>query len=550
MKRIGILWILLSQLLPGQASEPRTVFRVKYVAAGGVYLDGGSDAGLSEGMKLTVKRPATEPKDGPPRMVAELEITAVAATSAACAIRNSQEDVVPGDQAYLAPEAAETIRTSKASAGARQYTQVVTFTEGDPVEDEARASVPHPPSPAVNRARGRAGFEYGSIRDRDGGMTSSQIGLVFRGDLTRIGGSYWNLSGYWRGRLTRRGSGQQLETFTDLLNRTYHLTLSYSNPESRWAVGFGRLYLPWAASLETMDGGYLATRLGRRFTTGMFAGSTPDPTSWNYNPNRQLLGSFLNYTSGSFESVHFTSTAGVAVSRIHWKPERQFAFFENSLFFKRYLAVYHNLEADQANANRQPGSTGVLVSRSFLTVRLQPLKILSLDLSHNYFRNLPTFDPRLAGTGLLDKLLFQGASAGFRLELPFRSSVYASFGRSSRTGDARRALNQMYGVAKNDLFHTGIRADARYSKFDGSFGRGQYRSLSLSRDITEVLRFEILAGDQNYASALSAQSRSRFISSSADWSFTSHYFLGGGYTFYRSRLQNYDQLYFNLGYRF
>ena len=79
----------------------------------------------------------------------------------------------------------------------------------------------------------------------------------------------------------------------------------------------------------------------------MFAGSTPDPTSWNYNPDRQLLGSFVNYTSGSFESVRFTSTAGVAVSRIRWRPERQFAFFENALFYKRYLSIYHNLEADQ-----------------------------------------------------------------------------------------------------------------------------------------------------------------------------------------------------------
>ena len=361
--------------------------------------------------------------------------------------RTRTEEVKPGDQAYLSPEDAEIIRAMKSSEGGRKYAQVVTFTEGDPLEEEARASVPHAPSPAVNRLRGRVGFEYNTIR-QDGGGSSSQQGLVFRGDLTRIGGSYWNLSGYWRGRMNMRSAPAQTQTINDLLNRTYHLTLSYDNPQSPWVAGFGRLYLPWASSLETMDGGYIARRLGKGFTAGMFGGSTPDPTSWNYNPNRQLLGSFVNYSAGSFESVRFTSTAGAAVSRINWRPERQFAFFENSLFYKRYLSIYHDLEADQFKRQSQPGDNGVHVSRSFLTLRLQPTKILSLDFSHNYFRNALTFDPRLIGTGLVDKLLFQGASAGFRLELPLRSAVYANFGRSSQTGDVKRSLNQMYGFAQ------------------------------------------------------------------------------------------------------
>jgi hypothetical protein len=550
MKRIVLLATMAAPLLCGQANEPRTLFRVKYVAAGAVYLDGGRDAGLTEGMKLTVTRPAPQPEGGPPLDIAGLEVTAVAATSAACVLREPREDVVPGDQAHLSTEDVETIRASKTSAGARQFTQVVSFTEGDPVEEEARASVPRPPSPEVNRARGRVGFEYGAIRDHGENLDSSQVGLVFRGDLTRIGGSYWNLSGYWRGRVNRRGSSQQLETLSDLMNRTYHLTLYYNNPQSRWVAGFGRQYLPWAASLETIDGGYFGRRLGKDFTAGMFGGSTPDPTSWNYKPNRQLLGSFVNYTSGSFESIRFTSTAGAAVSRINWRPERQFAFFENSLFYKRYLSVYHNLEADQVSDRRQPGSGGVQLSRSFLTVRLQPLKILSVDLSHNYFRNLATFDPRLVGTGLLDKLLFQGASAGIRLDLPLASTVYASLGRSDRTGDTRRALNQMYGVTKHDIFGTGIRADVRYTEFDGSFGRGNYRAVSVGRDVGNVLRFELQAGDQHYASALTATTRARFVSANGDWFFTPRYFLGGGYTFYRSSLQNYDQLYLNLGYRF
>ena len=46
----------------------------------------------------------------------------------------------------------------------------------------------------------------------------------------------------------------------------------------------------------------------------------------------------------------------------------------------------------------------------------------SVDVNNNYFRGVPTFDERLIGTGLLDKMLFQGWSGGFRLELPVPSA--------------------------------------------------------------------------------------------------------------------------------
>jgi len=542
-------WIALSQ-----TPEPRSSFRVKYVAEGVVYLEGGRHLGLAEGMRLSVSR-VNAPASEPARPIAELTIVAVAESSAVCEIVTSQEPVQVGDTARLSADDVEIIKALKSVAGGGKYAQVVTFSEGDPAEEEAREAVPRPPLPEVNRARGRVGFEYSSIREPGGaGLSSAQTGLIFRGDVTRIGGTHWNRSGYWRGRVNSRKGGLLDETLTDLMNRTYHLTFSYNNPRSNWVAGFGRLYLPWASSLATIDGGYVGRRYGKRTTFGLFAGSTPDPTSWNYNPNRQMLGTFGNYQKGSFDALHFTTTAGVAITRINWRPERQFAFFENGLFYKRYVSVYHNVEVDQFRRDPRPvasgGNGGAGVGRSFLTFRLQPHKVLALDFSHNYFRNVPTFDPRLVGTGLLDRLLFQGLSAGFRLDLPYRLNAYTSFGRSTRSGDTKRSLNQLYGVSMTGIWRTGIRADARYSQFDSSFGRGSYRSVSLSREVLEALRLEIQAGQQSFVSMLTNQNRAHFVNASADWLFGTHYFLGSGYTRYRGRIQNYDQLYLNVGYRF
>jgi len=89
------------------------------------------------------------------------------------------------------------------------------------------------------------------------------------------------------------------------------------------------------------------------------------PTSWNYNPNRQMAGTFVNYSGGDFQSFRFSSTTGLALSRINWRPERQFAFFENTILYKTYLSIYHSLEADDYRIAETPQQKGLGVSRSF-----------------------------------------------------------------------------------------------------------------------------------------------------------------------------------------
>jgi len=47
-----------------------------------------------------------------------------------------------------------------------------------------------------------------------------------------------------------------------------------------------------------------------------------------------------------------------------------------------------------------------------VTVRVQPISRLEFSANHTYFRDIPTFDPQLIGTGLLDKYLFRDSAAG------------------------------------------------------------------------------------------------------------------------------------------
>ena len=539
-----------------RATHPdfRTTFKIKYVAEGVAYLDGGRSAGLTEGMKLVVRETPTgsvaSAADGnEDNIVAELEVMSVADASAVTDIHTPKRDVKAGDLAYLSSQDEQALVQENTLSATRKYPTVISFTDADALDDEARAEVPRPPVPSINRARGRIGFDYmgTSFHGSSAGM-NSDVGLVARMDMTRIGGTYWNLSGYWRGNFTTNSAAGSA-TIQDLINRTYHIAMTYDSPSSAWVAGFGRLYLPWASSLDTIDGGYFGRRIGHGATMGVFAGSTPDPTSYSYNPNQRIAGTFVNFEGGSFDGFRYTSTVGAGVNTVGWQITRPFIFYEGGVFYKRNVSIYDSVQVDNP-VGYAPGTTpGTGVGRSFTTLRYQPHDRIEFDANYNYYRDLPTFDPTLIGTGLLDKYLFQGFSAGVRVEPLKQIWLYTTLGSSHRSGDTSTALNELYGITFGRLPWK-MRADAHYSKFNSSFGSGYYDSVSLSRNLSDNFRIEVLGGQQNFSSSFSTNNNAKFVTGNIEMNMGMHYFIQGGFTSNRGATQDYDQWIMTLGYRF
>lgn len=578
---LGAVLTWMGPPIRAQTKDVRTSYQVRQLAAGAVYLDGGSDAGLKEGMHLKVFRLTPGEAQMSRKEIGDVTIIAVATISAVCEVKEGSKPIEVGDTAELSYEDAQAIELVRTSKTLRHVAQTVAFTEGDPIEEELREYVPHRPSPAVNRIRGRISFQQGTIFDHTTGMRSLQEGLVVRMDMTRIAGTYWNFTGYWNGRMTSQST--TVQTLNDLLNRTYTIGFYYNNPNSHYVAGFGRFLLPFAPSLNTMDGGYFGRRLGAGFTAGIFAGSTPDPLAWNYNPNRQQGGTFIAFERGSYDRVRYASTVGAAMSRSHWHPERQFLFAENAFSVGAKLFISDSIEVDKVTKSlTSNGINTPQLARSFATVRIQPIRRISLDVGHNYFRTVPTFDLRLLGTGLLDQFLFQGFSGGFRVEVIRGIQLYGNFGRSKGTQDNRPSLNYAGGITLPRLPRLpvfaiylpsvpkfvrfvpglprvsgvgwlpslGFRTDVRYSKFTSSFATGSYGSLTLTRQFTEKLHLDMQVGEQRIASAFTPQTRTRFATSNLDYLVGRHYILGAGWTVYHGGLQNYDQTFVTLGFRF
>ena len=544
--------LLLLPAAVAQVKDYLTEFEVRYVATGAVYLSGGREEGLQEGFHLTVKRRAPGAPLLSAQTVARVVVIAVASHSAVCQIESAEAELQTGDIAQVASEDLETIQAIRQSTTARHYAQVVTFTEGDPLEQELRDYVPRPPLVEVNHSTGRVSMEYNSIHDRESDIATQQNGVIVRADVTRIGGTYWNLTGYWRARFNRQsGLSAQASTLRDVLNRTYHLGFYYNNPQSRYTIGVGRLFVPWATNLNTLDGAYLGRRMGRFWTAGGFGGSTPDPTAWDYKPGRQIGGGFFNFVAGDFTGQRFTQTVGLAMTRLHWRAEREFAFTESTYTWKNRVSVFHNLQADRLTAGRLGNTSGgAALSRSFLTVRLQATPWLALDVGHNYLRNIPTFDTILLSTGLLDQYLYTGFSFGARVDLRQRVSVYGSLGESKRNDDRRGSLNQTFGVTFRDFYNTGVRADIRHSVFHSAFGSGWYQLVSLSRQFGDRLRLDVQAGAQDFRSSFTSDNRGMWTSTTLDWFVGRHYVVNSGISLYRGELQNYDQTFISFGYRY
>jgi hypothetical protein len=555
-----------------QAQPPKNVFHVKYISEGAIYLDAGKNAGLEEGMILHIVPP--DPDGGMTESarfrgeepLADVRVFSVADTSAAAEIIKSREgeDISVGDIACLDVQSIHAREDKVNQEESALYPVVVTFSSGDPLDEEVRATtVEDRMSPPLrNQIRGRIGVDLGFLSEPNG-ASSRQTGLLIDADISSIGGTHWNFKGYWRGDLTSQstgnlGSGISPLVLNELLNHTYTLGLFYQNPDSIVTAGFGRLYLPYAPSLSAIDGGYFGWKIRPRVTLGAFAGSTPDPTSWSYAPNQHIGGVFMNYAYGDFDHLRLDDTVGIASTSIGWHIAREFLFAENTVSFGRKLSFYNSLQFDAGRTafggTVNSTSYGTGLTQSFSSIHYQPIKLLTLSLNDNYLRNLPTFDPALltsgVGAALLQQYLFTGLSGGASVQLPLRITVSTDIGKSKSSTDTSNSWNQMYGLNLGEIGKTGLQLDLRYTKFNSSFGQGQYEFVGVSRSIADRFHVQLEGGTQTLNTTFSANTRSTFVTSIVDWSIGSRFFTEALYSYNMGNEMNYSQMNFTFGYRF
>jgi hypothetical protein len=544
--------------VPALAAAPtRTDFHIRYINGSSVYIDGGTTSGLREGTELILKQSTNLSEQDPanaaiePGVIARLKVISVASTSAVCEISATKRDLTDKDVVSLPDEEVKKLVDKDTIGSTRHYPMVISFTEGDPMDEEVRDEVPRPPLPEINQMRGRFGFDVSSIQElAQGSSITSEYGMVVRADFTRMFGTYWNLNGYWRGTLQNNNNAAVQNSIQNLMNRTYLMSLNYINPNSAWTISIGRMYLPYASSLETIDGMYLGRKTSARTVVGIFAGSSPNPTAWNYDPNLRVGGGFFNIHGGTFDGFHYSSTAGAGVDLLKWSVNRPFLFTENEFSFKKYFSLYQAMQIDNPTPNPGQPTVGWGLGESLIAARFQVHPRLTLEVTDTYFRSVPTYDAVLVGTGLLDKYLYQGINGGVRVQFPLHIMGYASVGQSNSSNDNGSSLNELFGASIMRIWKTGFGVDARYSKFDSAFASGKYSTLSINRDLGERFRLDLQGGRYDYNSSLAQTSNSYFGNAILDMDLGARLFFQSMFTAQRGGSLDYNQWTTTVGYRF
>ena len=163
-------------------------------------------------------------------------------------------------------------------------------------------------------------------------MTSSDLGFVFRGDITRIGGTYWNLE-----RLLARTIHSALRRqSTDAAEPDQsHLSPEHDVRQSqlRLVAGFGRLICPGRRAW-TLSTAAISERDSRRrrpgdfrriYSRSIFVGLQSGSGNWRWHSSTSRAEITTPF--------HYSSTSGAGVSLVSWQIDRPFIFFENSVSY-------------------------------------------------------------------------------------------------------------------------------------------------------------------------------------------------------------------------
>ncbi len=138
------------------AASVRTEFRVKYVNGTEVYLDGGRNFGLAEGKSMVLKQaPSKKDTAGQEKsldsgVLARLTVIAVNSSSALCQVDSSTRDLAVGDFVTLPQPEVGKLVVKDALGNTRKYPMTISFSKGDPLHEEMRHAISHPPLPMIN----------------------------------------------------------------------------------------------------------------------------------------------------------------------------------------------------------------------------------------------------------------------------------------------------------------------------------------------------------------------------------------------------------------
>jgi hypothetical protein len=456
-------------LLPVLAGAQPKSYRIKYISAENVYLDGGSYDGLAAGDTLVVRRTG--------RPDAYLRIHYISESSSACILLTPESGLETNHTAVLltvhAPPALRQQRTTQRPPPR--------FTPAGP----PKAAVPG--KRFRTRTVGSASIQWYQVRDL------SAFGFNVRQPSGRLSLKIRNL---WREGLNfdvRFRSRQELRSYRlerpDVRvwsNRLYTLLLSYDLPGAPWQWQTGRIVSNRLSGLGVIDGLVLERRLWRNGSLGFIGGAAPKWYYGSFTPSFRKTGVFASLHSGESVLRQWESTWAFAGEYNGTLISREFFYIQNQIRLDRVL-IYQSTDLDwNRNWRLERAGRRLSLTSLYMNADVKVSKWLNAGFSYDDRRQVLTLEQRSLADSLLDAALRVGMRGRMRIQLPEGMSIFADAGLRDEAGQKRRSRSWSGGFSKTGLFWRSTSINAYSTSFSNTQITGRYESVRLNQTIRGI----------------------------------------------------------------
>ncbi len=512
MKRTA-MWILALALCGvAAASTGEEPARVTYVAGDSIYIDAGRDNGVAEGMEIRIIR------DG--ATVARLEVTYVSAHRSSCKVLEKTGDLQVGDTAAYEMRS----MASQENAGNRPVRR------GRPV-------------------RGRIGVQFLQVNNRDAGTTDfDQPAMSLRLSGHDLGGSGVGLEVDVRARQTNRTLSDGTSD-DDSRTRVYRMALDWSGRDLPVRISVGRQFQPAMASINIFDG-VSASWQWERWSAGVLTGAQPDPVDFGLSSDTKEHGAFVSYHRSGDEGRKLTLSTGLIGSYQESEINREYLYLQ-TIYGTRKLSLYLTEEVDiNRGWKKDLGESSIDSSATFLNMRYRVTDSLSFRAGYDNRRNIRLYRDRETPETDFDDDYRTGVWAGtsysfhdhYRVGIDFRNSSGGSRGDS----DQVTGTFSVYGLTARR-----IGAGFRGTHYSNDLLDGDLLSVFGSVNLIDSVRLRASGGIREEEDRFgTGPLRQTWFGLDIDWQLKRSWYLLASWNRETGDMEEIDQLYTALSYRF
>jgi hypothetical protein len=515
---IGLLILAGPRAVVAQGRDSAAVrfARVTYLTATTAYLNAGREDGLSDSLRLEVRRQGVR--------IGSVRVAFLSSHRAACDILDTVRTLAVGDSVSFVPRMPRPLAVA-----------------GPPA---ARA----PYRPQVRTVRGTVGLEYLSVVNRDGsGVRFSQPGLQVR----LGGGSAGSPLSFGLDVRTRRityADPSRSGTVTDE-SRVYQAVARWQAPGSAGRLALGRQFVDGIPAVGLIDGLQLTTD-HPAWAAGVFAGTAPGVTNLQLSGTTRVFGGFVRRQGRAAGWGSWALTAGATGSYEGWRTNREFLYLEARYFGPR-MSGFLSQEVDYYRPwKRLAGEHAFSPTSTFGQLRYQFGDAWSVQGGVDERRNVRLFADAATPESTFDAAFRRGAWAGTTLRPEAHVLVDLDV-RASDGGSIGRTDSYTATVAVERLGSLGAGVRLRGTQYVSPGRTGWLAAVSAGVAPADRWRLNLNAGGRQESLAIQSGWQSIYwVGADADWSVGRAWLATLSVNRQRGGQESADQVFVWLAYRF